>query len=196
MNRYHIFHGAANSESNAVEIDSWVCVQKLEFSRIYFLEFMSWHVHFQMKIHEFFSRKMCGFNAQINVCCYSFRVVNLLNLFCSNRAFFSVLWSSAGRSIHISVTPTASISFEHFSPPQLSKKDEETFIFLRCAIAIMSHHYGHVSKREMKAKKIHICYRKFPLHVSFLPSNLTFNQRVFLPLWMPSNSNWISISGK
>lgn len=119
-------------------------------------------------IDEFFGREMCGFNAQINVCCYSFRVVNLLNLFCSKRTFFSFPRSSL-KALLVApftflVTLSASISFQHFSPLKLSKKDRETFIFLQCAIAIMSLHYGHVSKRK-KTKKLHICYRKFPFRV-------------------------------
>lgn len=120
-----------------------------------FLIFLSWHVQ-SMKIHRWIFRKGNVWLQCTNKCLLLFlpscQFAKFI-LFEENIFLFSSFFSEsfAGRSIHI-----FSYSF--------CIQDRETFIFLQCAIAIMSLHYGHVSKRK-KTKKLHICYRKFPFRV-------------------------------
>lgn len=77
-----------------VEIDT--CVRKNgKFSHIYFIIYVClWYTLVSCdgaipSTRIFYGRKICGFNAQINVWSNSFRDVNLLNLFSWNWILFS-----------------------------------------------------------------------------------------------------------
>lgn len=140
------------------------------------------------------SEGKCGFGAQINVCSYSYRVVNLLNLFRRIEQYFlqSPSFSLSKQTIEMLVKvrrPSVSVlqkfyyslykcrnrienekkwgtemevnfmlftfilcsTFFHLFLFILRKKNEmkvkqKILSFYQCA-TIMSHHYGHVSKK-------------------------------------------------
>lgn len=158
---------------------------------------MSWHVHFQMKIHEFFRRENVWLQCT-NKCLLLFLPS------CQFAKFILLQQSIFLRSVKaLLVAPfTFQLLLLHpyllsiFLPHNWVRKMKRHLSFsdvqlLSCRIIT-----GMCPKGRWRQKKCTFVTANFLSMSRFCHPTLLLIKRVFLPLWMSSNSNWISISGK